>query len=360
VLQGLAVFRWGAWLWMATVLVVTRRELDRPWLAAVLVTLAFVVAVSDTALVRRNHPALLRPGPVLGELAVGAALVLCDGWAYGQGHAFSTSQSLGSVWPLAGILAAGVALGPTSAALAGVVIGLARTAAVLVNGESIDSAGRILSLTSTVVFYALGGSAAGYLTRLLRRAEREISAARAREEVSRTLHDGVLQTLAVVERRASDPELARLARQQERELREYLFGQQLPRAPVGGGDLGAGLRAAASRFEQTFGGRVDVIVAEDTPPLAHLGCEALVAAVGEALTNAGKHGGASKVTVYVEPAEGGVFCSVRDDGCGFDAMTVTEGVGLARSIRGRIQEAGGRVDVQTRPGEGAEVCLWLP
>src|SRR5205085_8862557 len=184
----------------------------------------------------RNHAALLEAGPVVAELVVGAALVLGDGWAYGPGHAFSTSQSLGSVWPLAGILAAGIALGPLPAALAGIAIGVARTGAVVVNGADIDTGGKVLSLVNTTVFYALGGSAAGYLTALMRRAEREISAARAREEIARTLHDGVLQTLAVVERRATDPGLARLARQQERDLREFLFGTAPPGAALAGGD----------------------------------------------------------------------------------------------------------------------------
>ena len=50
-------------------------------------------------------------GPVLVELGVGMALLVCDGLVYGEAHAFSTSQSLGSVWPLAGILGAGVAVG---------------------------------------------------------------------------------------------------------------------------------------------------------------------------------------------------------------------------------------------------------
>ena len=374
VLQGLAAFRWGAWLWMATVLTVSRQDLSRPALAVGLVALALVVTIADTVLLRADPAALLRRETLAVELAVGASLVLCDGWAYGPEHAFSTSQSLGSVWPLAGILGTGVALGPVAATGAGVLVGLARVGAVVVNGATVDTGGRILSLTNTVVFYALGGAATGYVARLLRRAERQISAAQAREEVARTLHDGVLQTLAVVERRATDPALARLAREQERELREYLFGVAAgapdgssatvdPGATVGpgGGDLGAALRAAAARYEDAFDGRAQVLVAEDLPPLPAASVAALAGAVGEALVNAGKHGGATKVTVYVEPASGGgVFCSVKDDGVGFDPAATPPGQGLARSIRGRMQEAGGRADVTSRPGSGTEVCLWLP
>ncbi|MGH9222334.1 MAG: sensor histidine kinase [Acidimicrobiales bacterium] len=350
---------------MAAVLAVSRRDLQRPWLAVALVGLALAVTAMDTALLRRDSASLLRRAPVLAELVVGAALVLADGWAYEQGHAFSTSQSLGSVWPLAGILAASVAIGARAAAGAGVLIGVARIGAVVANGAEIDSGGKILSLLNTIVFYALGGSVAGYLMHLLARAERQISAARAREEVARTLHDGVLQTLAVVERRANDPELARMARQQELELREFLFGTAAgtAHAALGGGDLGAGLRHAAARFEQAFGGRVDVIVAEDVPALDRPACDALVGAAGEALMNAGKHGRASKVTVYVEPTEDGessVFCSIKDDGAGFDPSATTEGVGLTKSVRARIEEVGGRVEVLSSPGDGAEVCMWLP
>jgi hypothetical protein len=181
---------------MATVLMVSRHDLDRPWLAAALVAAALVVTAVDTALLRTDAAALLRPGPLVAELAVAAALVLGDGWAYGPHHAFSTSQALGSVWPLAGILGAGVALGPLAAAGAGVAIGMARVGATVANGAAVDTGGRILSLINTVVFYALGGAAAGYVARLLRRAESQISAARAREEVARTLHDGVLQFVA--------------------------------------------------------------------------------------------------------------------------------------------------------------------
>lgn len=359
VLQGLAAFRWGAWLWMATVLVVSRRDLERPWLAVALIGVALAVTVAGTVLLRSEPGLLCRPQFVIAELGVGVLLVLGDGLAYGEGHAFSTSQSLGSVWPLAGILAIGVASGPLAAAGSGGLIGLARLGAVLANGASIDTGGRALSVINTVVFYALGGAAAGYLARLLRRAEDEISAARAREEVARTLHDGVLQTLAVVERRATDPALSRLAREQERELRDWLFGSAAHAEVVA--DVGAALRAAAARFEDNFGGRAQVLVADDLPPLAPAAVAALAGAAGEALVNAGKHGRASKVQVYVEPdAGGGVFCSVKDDGQGFDPRSTQEGVGLSRSIRGRVAEVGGRVEILSAPGDGTEVLLWLP
>lgn len=358
-LQGLAAFRWGAWMWMAAVLVVSRDQLERPALAVALVGLAMVLTVADTALLRTNPAALLQPMAVGAELAVGGALVLCDGVAYGPGHAFSTSQSLGSVWPLAGILVAGVALGPVVAAAAGAGLGATRVGAVVANGASIDTGGRVLSVINSIVFYALAGAAAGHVARLLRRAEAEISAARAREEVARTLHDGVLQTLAVVERRASDPALSRLARDQERELRDWLFGSAAPAGVVA--DVGTALRACAARFEDSFAGRAQVLVAEDLPPLAPEALAALTGAVGEAMMNAGKHGGAAKVQIYVEPDEGGgVFCSVKDDGRGFDVAATPEGVGLSRSIRARVAEVGGRLELASAPGDGTEVLLWLP
>jgi signal transduction histidine kinase len=168
----------------------------------------------------------------------------------------------------------------------------------------------------------------------------------------------VLQTLAVVERRAADPQLAELARDQERELRAYLFGTS-PRA-VGRGALGDALRHVARRFERSFHGRVEVLVPDDLPDLDDERIDGLAGAVGEALTNAGKHGQARRVVVYVEPTTDGVFCSVRDDGGGFDPSSVVEGVGLPRSIRGRIEQLGGTVDIDAAPGHGTEVRLHLP
>lgn len=366
---GLAVFRWAGWAWMATVLVLARRSLEHPVPAVIAVGLALAVTVLTTDLLRRAPARLSHPAAVGYEVAVGAALLLLDGYVYDDEHVFSSEQSLGVAWPLAGVLAAGTAFGPVAGAGAGLLMGVARAVSstfAAAAAPSLDvatlvgplSPAELLSLVSTTVLYTLAGATAGYLTRLLRRAEREVSLARAREEVARTLHDGVLQTLAVVERRSDDPDLTRLARDQERELRAFLFGTQTDL--VGRGDLGDALREAAGRAERTYDLRVQVLVPDDLPRLSAERRGALVGAVGEALTNAGKHARARAVTVYVEPADGEVFCSVRDDGVGFDPATTPEGTGLTGSVRGRVTEVGGHVEVDARPGRGTEVRLRVP
>jgi hypothetical protein len=70
-LTGLAVFRWAAWAWMALVLLVNRDDLERPWLALVLVGLALAVTVWATVLVRTAPAVALTPPPVVIELLVG-------------------------------------------------------------------------------------------------------------------------------------------------------------------------------------------------------------------------------------------------------------------------------------------------
>ena len=126
-----------------------------------------------------------------------------------------------------------------------------------------------------------------------------------------------------------------------------------------GGDLGPRLRRAAAQFEGRFDGQARVVLADDLPRLAPSSVDALAGAVAEALANAGKHGEAALVTVFAEPdGDGSVFCSVKDDGHGFGEAS--EGVGLERSVRARISEVGGRVEVDGNPGHGTEVRLWVP
>jgi signal transduction histidine kinase len=325
----------------------------RPVVGFVLLGLVLALNTWLTVLYRDKPTRLLTPAPVLTELFLGALLLLADVWVYGYAdHA----QSLPSVWVVASVFTTAIAAGQRPAVFAGIGLGLARYVGWLPyapEGEGYYSLTRVAAWALLIV----AGWSAGYLLKKLEEADRSISAYRAREEVARTLHDGVLQTLAVIQRRSDDAELIDLARTQEHELREYLFGA----APVET-DLASGLRAAARRAEQRYGLRVNVITAPDLPTGDERAIHALTGAVGEALTNASKHGGATTVTVYAEPSDGPddtVFASVKDDGQGFDETQVAEGEGLSRSIRGRIIEVGGTVEVDGRPGRGAEIRMWL-
>jgi signal transduction histidine kinase len=348
VLTGVAVYRWAALAWMVAVLVGSRADLAHARVAVVLMGGAAALTIALTVLLRFEIRLLLSPPIVLVELLYGFALMAMDGWVYGRSH----SPSLGAAWPLAGAFTAGLAAGPVGGGIAGAGLGLGRVVATHVgHGSSASS----LSLISSCVLYAQAGAVAGFVVGRLRTAEAQISAARAREEVARTLHDGVLQTLAVVQRRSTDPELASLAHDQERELRDYLFGVEARHT-----DLLTRLRAAAGRFERVEGGRVEVIAVDEPAEEDPRVTEALAGAVGEALTNAAKHGRASHVVVYVEPDDDELFISVKDDGDGFDPATTAEGVGLSRSIRGRLADVGGRVEIDARPGRGTEVRLWAP
>lgn len=378
-LRGIAAFRWLAWVWMATVLLLARRALERPVAATLLVGAALMITLLATWGLRRSAGWLLRPAAVGTEVGVALTLLLADGFVYARPHVFEGTQPLGVGWPLAGLLTAGVAFGPAVGAVTGVAAGLARAVSSVLNVVPAPGAEpwlldltpvQGLSLVTTTVLYALAGGVAGYGARLLRDAERrvataesELAATRERESLARRLHDGVLQTLAVVERRTDDPALARLAREQERELRAMLIG--LPGSALpGSGWLGDALRAAAGRLEEMGGPRVEVLLPDDLPSTSAAVGEALVGAASEALTNVGKHAQATRVVVYAEPtAEDGaeaVLLTVRDDGVGFAVDEVAQGLGLARSVRARVEEVGGAVEVVSRPGRGTEVRLWVP
>lgn len=346
--MALVAFRWLALIWMVAVVVVSRRDLAHPAWAIGLIALTFGVTLAQTVAARRRDLTAVRKLVLFAELPAGVLLVALDGTIY----AVDQSNSFGSPWPLAGVMAAGALFGRRAGVLAGLAIGAARLVSDL-TGPGLGD--RWLSLVSTSVLFVIAGWASGELYRRLAEAERQISLARARDEIARTLHDGVLQTLAVIQRRSADSGLVDLARRQEHELREYLFGAAPEPA-----DLSAELHRVARRATDLHGLRVDVVVAEDVPPLDADRRLALAGAVGECLTNAAKHGGAERVTVYAEPVDGaGVFCSIKDDGRGFDSATITEGTGLTRSVRGRVEELGGRVTVDGRPGRGTEVSLWL-
>jgi signal transduction histidine kinase len=239
---------------------------------------------------------------------------------------------------------------------AGLALVLVGVVGVVVQGD-LASAGRVLFAAIAV----LAGAAlvlGPWGLRLWRDLDAE-RAARAREseraEIAAHLHDSVLQTLALIQRRSDDPvQVARLARAQERDLRSWLYGS-------GPGDLGtlaAQVKAAAAEVEDVHGVPVEVVVVGDRP--ADERTVALVAALREAMVNAARHAGTG-VQVYVESGPDGVEAFVRDRGPGFSLDAVpADRLGVRESIVGRTERHGGTAVVRSEPGEGTEVRLRMP
>jgi signal transduction histidine kinase len=176
-----------------------------------------------------------------------------------------------------------------------------------------------------------------------------------RADVAARVHDSVLQTLALIQRHASEPRrVATLARRQERELRGWLYAAQ----PLGddGSSLVAALTAAAADVEELHGVRIELASAGDAPPE-----NALVLAAREAMTNAAKFAGVEKIDVYADVVAEEIAVFVRDRGAGFDPAAVPEDrQGIRDSIRGRLERAGGSAVITSAPGDGTEVELRLP
>lgn len=182
------------------------------------------------------------------------------------------------------------------------------------------------------------------------REERAIGQTRA--DMAAHLHDSVLQTLAMIQRQAADPKaVAALARHQERELRQWLYGDVADEA-----SLTAQLKATAAEIEDAYGVPIDIVTVGDaalTPPL-----DALVRAAREAILNAAKHSGAPRIDVYAEVGDETTEVFVRDRGRGFDAAAVGEDrMGIRGSILDRMHRHGGVVGLRSSLGEGTEVRL---
>jgi signal transduction histidine kinase/phage shock protein PspC (stress-responsive transcriptional regulator) len=179
-----------------------------------------------------------------------------------------------------------------------------------------------------------------------------------RAEVAAHLHDSVLQTLALVQRRADDPrEVVRLARMQERELRSWLMTGAAPEESTRQASLGVALEDLAATVEVDHGVPVDVVRVRDC---SVEGMEPLLLAAREAMVNAAKHSGATTISVYLEVENERVAVFVRDRGRGFDASSVGDDrQGIANSIVGRMERAGGHASVRSTRDEGTEVELTL-
>ncbi|PRH76070.1 histidine kinase [Streptomyces solincola] len=183
--------------------------------------------------------------------------------------------------------------------------------------------------------------------------------AQERSEVAAHVHDSVLHTLTLIQRHADDGgEVRRLARAQERELRNWLYrpegtGKEEDDEPE---TLADAVKRTAAEVEDAHGVPLEVVVVGDCPLDERL--VAQLQAAREAMVNAAKYGGGGPVQVFAEVEGRTVFVSVRDRGPGFDLDSVpADRMGVRESVIGRMRRNGGTARVRSAVGEGTEVEL---
>jgi signal transduction histidine kinase/phage shock protein PspC (stress-responsive transcriptional regulator) len=175
-----------------------------------------------------------------------------------------------------------------------------------------------------------------------------------RADIAAHLHDSVLQTLALIRNQASDEaSVRRLARAQERELREWLYQDRAP----SGLSLATALKDIAAEVEDLTDAEIGVVVAGDHPPTGP--AAALIGATREGLLNAVRHG-APPVSLYAEIGADRAEVFIKDRGPGFDLNQVpADRLGVRESILGRVRRQGGSAEVVSAPGQGTEIRLKL-
>jgi len=336
--------------------------LDRPVIGWAL--FAVLIAWSVACAVAYLQGFGRRPSWVLAEIVVVAALILSTELIASDQWAFDNQSWPTTLWATNATISAAIVSGPIVGMLAGVVVMVAST---VVKGFFNFDLGR----NATIVIELAVGLAVGMAAQTARRAHAELEQAarlaashQERERLSRQVHDGAIQVLALVSRRGREiggetAELAELAGEQERALRRLVSSTEIEPALGTTADIGAMLRQRASD-------RVSVSLPADPVLLDADVAKELYAAAANALDNVAAHAGPeAHAYVLVEDLGDSVTVSIRDDGIGIPdgrlVDAVGEGrIGVAKSIVGRMNWLGGSAKLNTGPGSGTEWELTLP
>lgn len=366
IIKALCWYRIVAAIFAAAVVGFTYDKLEFPTFAIMASGALIVISITIQQISRRDPSILMSSSFVVSELIFASVITVLGGIFYAQGTTSST-LAFGSQYILASVLMAGVAYGIKGGVAGGIIIGLARTVAMLINGNEL-TASRSLSLLSTTVTFCLAGALVGGVVTILRRAGGELSQAHARDNIARTLHDGVLQTLVIIQKRSKEPEIIDLAANQEKQLRSFLFTNQSKNTDSVV-RIHEALEEVSEKFAKLSSIPVAIVVAPDIGDLSKTEIKALSGACLECLTNVAKHSEATSVNIYCEPIEDEIVVSIRDDGKGFDveralSNEVADGEnsrqGLKGSVIARVEDVGGSVKIKSGPESGTEVEIRLP
>ena len=356
------VFRLLSCLYALGFQIAINAELDRPAIGWAL--FAVLISWSVACAAAYLHGYGRRPTWVVAEIAVVVALMLSTDVVASEQWALNNQSWPTTLWATNATISAAILLGP----IAGMLTGLLVTAAsALLKGYVSIDVGR----NATVVIELAVGLAIGMAAQTARRAHADVQRAarlaaslEERERLSREVHDGAIQVLALVSRRGREiggatAELAELAGQQERVLRRWVSdaGTRMPEGSEA--DLVPMLRSRASD-------RVSTSLPAGPVVLGAAVAAEVDAAVANALDNVVAHAGEdARAFVLLEDLGESIVISVRDDGVGIPPgrlqEAVAEGhVGVAKSIVGRMDWLGGSARLSTGPGRGTEWELTIP
>lgn len=351
----------------AVVVVLTRLDAFAQPVLAVVVAAVMVVWTGVTGLAYLGAAA---PGRRLGhrrgwialaDVAVTAAVMATTPFVQTPQQLAADDPVMGSFWTSCAVLACALAYGVRGGFGAAVVIS---AALVLTQARFENEIGDIELLVVV-------GVTVGYAATVLQRSAERVREAAAmeaasaeRERLARAVHDGVLQVLGYVKRRAAEldgpaRELGVLAGEQEIALRTLLVTGPSSVDANGDRDLAAALRLLGTSRVSVSAPAAAVLLDAHT-------VDELVAVVAAALANVTVHVGPdAPAWVLLEETGEGVEISVRDAGPGIPdgrlAVAEREGrMGVAKSMLGRVRDLGGVIDCETGPDQGTEWIIKLP
>ncbi|GLX20195.1 MULTISPECIES: MacS family sensor histidine kinase [Streptomyces] len=381
--QALTAYRLLTMVYAALLFAAAYRKFDQPAVAAGYLAL---LAVWTLATHRRvANAASCTKGFLVADLAVALTGILLTPLADTHQRITEGGPTLPSIWTAGSVLAFALKGGWRWAGFASTFVAAANL--VIHGGDPTRDT------LHNVLLVWVASIAIGYVVEVARASEAtlaralEIEAAtRERERLARDIHDGVLQVLAMVQRRGTElggeaAELGRMAGEQEVALRTLVSsGLVQPSRVSRDGSLGAlvdtyeveepGAEEAEldlrSLLAPHAGSRVSFAEPGSPVVLPAPAARELAAAVGAALDNVRKHAGeGASAWILVEDWGDEVIVTVRDDGPGIPAgrLDQAEGegrMGVALSIRGRLRDLGGSAELVSVPGQGTEVELKVP
>lgn len=190
-----------------------------------------------------------------------------------------------------------------------------------------------------------------------------------RERLSRIVHDGVLQVLAMMEREGPQlgprgVRLAHEAREQEVALRALLQDKNVD--VTVGEIVDPGLKSLTSALDRHESETVSISVLADDVVMPAATVDEIDAVVGEVLANVAKHAGPdAKAFLLLEEEDDAIVLSIRDNGVGARQEDILQAgrrgrLGVQDSVCGRIRDLGGTATLTAAPGRGVEWEFRIP